>query len=311
MSSTDLTEPPRPGVQAAGNAKSRFAEITARTPRSADAESAFMASKLHLLRTHPVAPERRAAMVRGFNQRLRAALPTELAMVPVRPVPGGVGYGVFYHQDFKVGFATGTAISFEIVCPVPPGGNVSDWLYLTATNRSSLGVEAFVAYHGQNDISFNVFDWARPGDQWQTHVMLDALGEYLSTDSANGGSFPVLRVMNTTLETSPGNWSNQVQLWNYAQSRWDLIYQFDYTATLEQQTSDWVGSWGPILETFQDAYSGTSPMGALKASVAGRDNGGTWSAWELLSPGESDVRIDNKGFVQEFLDANSSWVVQS
>lgn len=309
MSTAELETLPLPSAKAAADATSRFAEITAHTPLSSEAEAAFMASKLHLLRTHPMAPERRAAMVQRFGQTLRSALP----VAPARPVPGGVGWGVFYNQDFKTAFATGTAISFEIVCPVPPGGNVSDWLYLTATNRSGLGVEAFVAYHGQNDITFNVFDWARPNDndKWQRHVAFDSIGAYLYKDSANGESFQVLRVMNTTVETSPGNWSNEVQLWNHDLSQWVRTYQFEYPATLEQQTSGWVGSWGPILETFQDAYSGTSPMGALKASVAARDNGGTWSPWALLSTSDTEVRTDNKGFVQDFLDANSSWVVTS
>jgi hypothetical protein len=48
---------------------------------------------------------------------------------------------------------------------VPPGGNVNTWLYLTATNRSGLGVEALVSYDGQNTPHFRVYDWART-DPW-------------------------------------------------------------------------------------------------------------------------------------------------
>jgi hypothetical protein len=292
-----------------GNATERFSAITASTPRSSDAVAAFMASKLHLLRTHPIAPERRTALAQRFGGRMAAA--EALPVAPTRPVPGGVGYGVFYNDTFKTAFATGTSISWKIVCPTPPGGNVSDWLYLTATNRSSLGVEAFVSYHGQNDTTFNVFDWARPGDEWQTHALLADLGEYLSMEVSHGENFQVLQVMNTTLETSPGNWSNQVHLWNFPQSRWDLIYQFDYAADLAKQTTGWVGSWGPIVETFQDAYSGTSPMGSLDASVATRDAGGNWSNWAPLTSAETDIRTDNKGFVLSFIDPNFTWVVTS
>ena len=296
-----------------GNAIERFSELTATTPRSSDAEAAFMASKLHLLRTHPVEPKdlgRRVELSARFRTRMMAAeaLPP---VAPTRPVPGGVGYGAFYKDAFKTAFQTGTSISWKIVCSTPPGGNVSDWLYLTATNRSSLGVEAFVSYHGQNETTFNVFDWARPGDEWQTHILFADLGEYLSTEASHGEDFQILQVMNTTLESSPGAWSNQVHLWNFPQSRWDLVYQFDYAADLAKQTTGWVGSWGPIVETFQDAYSGTSPMGALDASVATRDAGGTWSNWDPLLDTQSDIRTDNKGFVLSFLDPNFTWVVTS
>lgn len=76
------------------------------------------------------------------------------------PVPGGVGYGFFYTDPgFKTAWGHGTSLAFDIVCPTPPGGNVNTWLYLTATNRSGKGVEAFISYNGQNDTHFKVFDW--------------------------------------------------------------------------------------------------------------------------------------------------------
>ena len=60
------------------------------------------------------------------------------------PRPGGVGEGIFYNPDFKTSWGLGTSFSCDYVCPTPPGGNVNTWLYITATNRSGLGVEAFV-----------------------------------------------------------------------------------------------------------------------------------------------------------------------
>jgi hypothetical protein len=39
------------------------------------------------------------------------------------PVPGGVGYGMFYTSAFRSSFARGTSFFYEIVCPHQPGGN--------------------------------------------------------------------------------------------------------------------------------------------------------------------------------------------
>ena len=181
-----------------------------------------MMSKLHMLRTHPLSLPEREAAVRRFG----ATLSAPAAAAPIRPIPGGVGYGVFFNAPFKTNFARGTAISWEIICPMPPGGNVTDWLYLTSTNRSALGVEAFIAYHGQNDTSFNVFDWARPeGQRWQTHVLFADLANYLTTDSANGLTLSVLPLINTTMEDTPGQWVNDVRLWNRATTQWDIVYR--------------------------------------------------------------------------------------
>src|SRR4051794_41758362 len=71
-----------------------------------------------------------------------------------QPRPGGVGEGFFYTPDFKTSWGLGTSISGDFVCPALPGGNVNTWLYLTATNRSGLGVEAFVSYDSQDTPHF-------------------------------------------------------------------------------------------------------------------------------------------------------------
>jgi hypothetical protein len=211
---------------------------------------------------------------------------------------------------FKTNFVTGTAIYCDIICPTPPGGNVNSFLYLTATNRSAKGVEAFVSYNGQNQTFFKVFDWAR-SDPWQTNVPLASLGNYLRTESAHGTPYQVLPVMNVTAQTGGNNWYNQVWLWNHAANRWDLIYSYGYTASQQDQQTGWVGSWGPIVETFQVLYQGTHPMGALNTQLIGRDANNQWGAWHLLAPADSYVRTDNKGFQLQFFDANFSWAVNS
>jgi hypothetical protein len=121
--------------------REEFSKITQRTPRNKKAQQAFIASKLHILRTHPEFELRdREALVAEFSSQLGKRLAKKIS----GPVPGGVGYGVFYNPAFKINFTTGAAICWDVICPNPPGGNVNTWLYLTATNRSSLGVEALI-----------------------------------------------------------------------------------------------------------------------------------------------------------------------
>ena len=115
--------------------------ITKETPRDPRAEA-------HLAQTHPKLDRaQRELAFAELTQRIgRGRLEEALAKEKDQPVPGGVGYGPFYNSAFKSGFAQGTSIYFEIVCPTSPGGNVNTWFYLTGMNRAGLSVEAFVSY---------------------------------------------------------------------------------------------------------------------------------------------------------------------
>ncbi|MFK4225306.1 hypothetical protein [Streptomyces sp. NPDC019890] len=93
--------------------------------------------------------------------------------------------------------------------------------------------------------------------------------------------------------------------------RFDLIYQYDYTASLSDQTGGWIGSWGPIVETFQTSYSNTNNFGALSTMLITRDSGGAWGSWQLLNSTQSYIRTDNVGFSQVFLDPNYAFAVDS
>lgn len=291
-----------------GDVRAEFVRLTKRTPRSPEAEQAFLASRLHMIRTHPTLhlADREAAAA-----QLTSKLTKALAQKTTGPVPGGVGYGMFYNAPFKTNFSTGTAIYWEIICPNPPGGNVNTYLYLTATNRSALGVEAFISYNGQNQTFFKVFDWARyPAAPWQTNIPFANLAPYLRTESAHGHPYQVLPLMNVTSQSGANYWYNQVWLWNHIANRWDLAYQYGYSATLPQQQTGWVGSWGPIVETFQNAYVGTNPMGALSTQLISK-TANQWGAWHFLSAADSYVRTDNKGFHLIFLNPNYNWAVNS
>jgi hypothetical protein len=288
--------------------REEFSRITQRTPRNKRAQQAFIEGKLHILRTHPeFEPRNREALVAQFSSRLGKSLPKKIG----GPVPGGVGYGVFYNPAFKTNFTTGTAICWDVICPNPPGGNVNTWLYLTATNRSSLGVEALVAYNGQNEPSFEVYDWARdPASRWRTNIPFGNLAGYFRTDSAHGHPYQALMLINLTVQSGDNYWDNQVLLWNEGANRWELIYQYGYTATLTQQTTGWVGSWAPIVETFQSPYSGTEPMGALGIQLISR-GASQWGSWANLSATDSYIRTDNVGFQPIFLDPNYGFALHS
>jgi hypothetical protein len=195
---------PLPPFRADATRVDRSAEFAAGAePPPLDVQRAFVASKLKLLRTHPgLHPLSREAAAGRYEERVAATLSAAEA---AGPVPGGVGYGMFYNSAFKIGFATGTAISWEVICPTTPGGNVSTWLYLTATNRSSKGVEAFVSYQGQNAFTFSIFDWSRPEPQrWQLSKPFADLGNYLGVEMVQGTPCQVLALINSTQQQSPG-----------------------------------------------------------------------------------------------------------
>jgi hypothetical protein len=286
--------------------------ITKETPRDTRGEEAFIASKVNLAQTHPRLDRAERELARTeLTERIgRSRLEDALAKEKDQPVPGGVGYGPFYNSAFKSGFAQGTSIYFEIVCPTSPGGNVNTWLYLTGMNRAGRGIEAFVSYYAQTQPHFKVFDWART-DQWQTDIPFGSLGSYLSTTSAHGSSYQILGVWNTTTQISSGQWRNDALLYNRTAGRWDLFYRYDYAGTLAQQTGGWIGSWGPIVETFQSPYVNTNRFGALNTMLISRNSSGAWGSWQLLSAANSYIRTDNVGFFVVFLDSNYAFVVDS
>jgi hypothetical protein len=294
------------------DARDSFAKITIEAPPDEGANQAFLASKLHLIRTDPTLHKaERASVVGQLGERVGRAALEQLAKETV-PVPGGVGYGVFYNGSFKSAFAQGTSFYFDIVCPTAPGGNVNTWLYLTGMNRAGRGIEAFVSYYGQTEPHFKVFDWARPeAEHWQVDCPWSTLGSYLGTVSAHGRSYQTIGVWNSTYQIADGQWRNEAWLWNRAASRWDLIYRYDYAGTQAEQTGGYVGSWGPIVETFQDSYQNTNELGALNTMLISRNSSGTWGSWQLLSAADSYIRVDNKGFDLTFLDPNYAFVVDS
>jgi hypothetical protein len=303
--------PPQPMEGKVADRQTQFRTLTRSAPPERGSERAFLASKLTMLRTHPrISEEERAqgeaTLARTFGRKALEALDKK----KTEPVPGGVGYGMFYTSTFRTAFARGTSFYYEIVCPTRPGGNVNTWLYLTATNRAQKGVEAFVAYRGQNDTRFKVFDWAR-SDQWQTNIPFANLTSYLRSTVVHGWSLQVLIVLNSTIEIGTNRWRNEVLLHNRAANRWDLVYRFDYPSTTVEQQGGWVGSWGPIVETFQNSYSNTARLGFLNTMLSARNTAGQWGNWGVLTTSQSTIRNDGQGFSPLFIDPNYTFVVKS
>lgn len=225
---------------------------------------------------------------------------------------GDVGYGPFYSEPFRTDYQTGTVIYWEIVFPERVGGNNDNWLFLTATNRANLGVEAYVSYYSQNEPEFVIFDWAWPDPptRWRTVRPLRELGKYIREHTINGNYVRSLPYLNFTYQISPSHWRNQVWLFCVAESRWDLIYQFDYPATLEAQHG--LNKWGPMVESFRtSAYAGTALMGAFNTQLASRRSDGSWDAFKKLEPKEADSRNDGFGFIKVHDEPQHTWLVCS
>jgi hypothetical protein len=115
-----------------------------------------------------------------------------------------------------------------------------------------------------------------------------------------------------TLDIGNGLWLNQAYLFNAVHNTWDLIYANAYSATLaDQHNTDIVGFWGPIVETFQDTYSRTNPLGFFQAQVSDLDGNGNPLNLNLLMPGNTFISGPRNGFQIMFLNANFDWIVFS
>lgn len=248
------------------------------------------------------------------NDYLLAKNTTQTRTVTEAPIPGGVGYGAFYTSDFQSDFTTGTLLYYNIICPSSAGGDVDNFLYLTSTNRAAKGVEAFISYYAQENPYFKVYDWAKPeSDRWQVTMSYSDLSDYLLTKTIGGASRQCVSVQNKTVQVSSTQWANYVWLYNSETETYDQIYTYTYTATLSDQRDSHYGSWGPIVETFQDTYeSNTNIVGFyhtnLKSKTTAYSNS-TWGDWELLTSDVSTIRNDNLGFSVVFSDPNYTFGV--
>jgi len=297
--------PPVPDDLPAGTADARgwATSASARHPDKAARREAFARRKVLTAYTDPASPKaERTAAAQRTAQRLGVAFQDIIDA----PVPGGVGFGFFFTDAFRTAWGTGTSIRYDIVYPARPGGNVSDYLYLTTTNRSTLGTEALVAFYGQDEPWLFVWDWAVPG--FVIMLPLSYLDAYVQ--AGNGAAAPqTLSIWNSTYNIGGFYYRNAVHLFNRQRGAWDLIWQNDYPS--DDATQKAGGGWGPIVETFQPAYMDTRPMGFRRTAFSQADPFGRWSQWNLLKPDQSAVRADNNGFEVRNLNPNFGFMAVS
>lgn len=229
-----------------------------------------------------------------------------------QPVPGGTGYG-YWFRDGQLQWTHFTAIDFYAIVPDRAGPHMRYYLYLTATNRSRLGLEALVMYHENEEALFRVYDWSR-NDPWQTSLNLPTdHPEYLVVQrSERGSSLRMCRIRNTTaylgVQEELHQWRNEALLFNFTLGTWDLVYSHDYTtntkeANMPNGTEDW--NWGPIVEIWEDTgtYDVLPPLGFDRVRLF--QDGAPESRW--LDPSNSERvqsgalreihRIENRGFL--------------
>lgn len=258
------------------NREKEFKDITAKQPRNTEAERKFLEHKA------------------GLSQSTTSS-----------PIPGGVGSGFRYNSTFMTSYTNGSAISYDIICPTKAGGNNSNFLYLTSTNRTAKGVEAYVAYNAQNDFEFLVFDWAitDTSKRWVVSIPYSSLSNYLRTKTIHGANYQCPTVQQRTELVSGNTWRNIVWLQNI-NATYDQVYSYSYTSTLAEQQGTPSQNWAPIIETFQSSYSNMNTMGFNATYLASANSSGTWSSWTLLSTTQSTYCNDNVGFTNVFLDPN-------
>jgi hypothetical protein len=234
------------------DARDEMEEMSRQHPTTEEEQEAFYLHRQKLLEESDLSEQ----------QKARSEVTVEKALKYVNrnpPVPGGVGAGVWYRNG-QLLFQRSTALYHYIIAPSLAGGVTNTWLYLTATNRAAKGVEAFASYFAQENPIFKVFDWAKPEDQhWALAIPYAQLGKYLIALNLTGQTFQALYVINITRLLGGTRWANEVLLHNQETGRRDLVYSYDYTLASNDQ-QHW-GGWAPIVETFQDDYGTTNPVG--------------------------------------------------
>lgn len=182
-----------------------------------------------------------------------------------RPIPGGVGYGAFY-RDGKLQFNDSSVLHYSIVTIRDVGDDSNKWLYLTSTNRSPKGVEAYVSYRGNDEPTFTIFDWSKAGDaRWVLSRPYGMLGDYLTQRSAGGNEYDTIYVANSTRRVAGTTWRNEVMLYNKNTMAFDLIYSNDYD--LPPSNLHKYLNWGPIVETFAPFPYTTNVVGFFDAQL--------------------------------------------
>lgn len=186
------------------------------------------------------------------------------------PTPGGVGYGYDYYNTAMI-WTNSTIADYYVVAPNYLIGYVS-YLYLTSTCRAQLGTESLVEYDHNNEAQFWIYDWAQSGNRWVVMIDLPTANPKYLTTRPDEFAIPrqMIHVRNGTyyLGYAAGQyqWQNNVMLFNFTRSDWDVVYTYNYgtaslTNNLYASGTSSIGSWGPIVETFDVSYTTVNTVG--------------------------------------------------
>lgn len=190
-----------------------------------------------------------------------------------KETPGGTGYGYYFYANALL-WTNSTIADYYVVAPTFAGGTVS-YLYLTSTCRAQLGTESLIAYEGNNEAQFWIYDWddvsTNAANPWP--VMIDLPTSNPQYLTMRPDEFAITRQMvhirNGTYYLGVTNslygWENQVMLFNFSRSNWDIVYSHAYTTTnlasnLYPDGQSATGFWGPIVETFPP-YTNVTTVG--------------------------------------------------
>lgn len=279
-------------------------------PRDPHAEAVFIDARRNRIAANPrLTSELKASLLARFPSAAEGGAPAP---------DGAEACGFNYTHDFNIAYTNGTAITYQVICPTVVGGNFTNYLYLTATNRASWGLEAYISYPlPTSTAAFNIYDWSLAQTDLQ-HGFLRSfpfamLGQYLFGLSTNNQIYQTLFIHNVTYESGNNQWTNAAMLFNVVTSTWDVFYSSVYAATLaQQQFFGLAGTWGPIVETHEGpnfVCKGLSTVGFFQTQVSTTDGAGTPMTLDFLTPSNSLSAGLRFGFQQVFLNANFDWAV--
>jgi len=292
----ELFDPTRRAHIPVRDRKDEFANIAGNRPAPTAQRRAFYSGKLRQrVRSFADPTKARDAIIPLVKHFQPLTLPETLVTIL-----GSVAAGVYYN-DGALDFKRETAIYHYILGPQTVGGDNTNYLYLTATNRSAKGVESFLSYYAQDNPEFRVYDWAKDeADRWSFSIPYPKLGSYWVTKTINNTSIPSLYVANVTRMIGTQQWVNEVFLRAASTNAYDLIYSYQYPVSDDSQQHS--HEWGPIVETHQQYQSPTNTLGFAEATLYQDE------VFHLLTKDNSYTRNDGIGFKFSFLEENYTFL---
>src|SRR5258708_30829229 len=227
----------------------------------------FRERRISLMRSAEFSEEDRARLLQPLIDQLKRDLDANindsevLFEILAATYEQQTAYGCYYNvKDLQ--YVNSTAIIFDAINAPSMGSTKNESIYLTATNRSKLGAEAYLAYFKDDPPKFRIFDWSYPGGYFALCSPHDALSEYIHTRNVDGKDYETLSIVNSTRRRPDNHWVNEVLLFNAKYNVYDFIYSNSFPA-------DHAGyyKWGPIIETSAEMSFYTNSIGFFDAYI--------------------------------------------